>query len=78
MREETTITALPCTRHREPELYQLVLDFPSAQLIAPAWPIEAAVTAILQGRNGERACYALTHCGPKPDFHQRKSFVIQL
>ncbi|MCI5159685.1 MAG: hypothetical protein D3906_14910 [Candidatus Electrothrix sp. AUS1_2] len=78
MREETAITALPFTQCRQPELYQLALDFPLAQLITPDRPVDIAVSVILQGHSGERAFYALTHCGPQPDFHQRKSFVIQL
>ncbi len=34
MREETSLAALPCTVHRQPESYQLALDFPLAKLIA--------------------------------------------
>ena len=78
MQEETAIAALPLTQQRQAALYQLMLDFPLAQIIAPDQPIEVAVTAILQGQNGERAFYALTHCGHQPDFHLRESFLLQL
>ncbi|MCI5120375.1 MAG: hypothetical protein D3908_04110 [Candidatus Electrothrix sp. AUS4] len=78
MREEGSISALPCSQHRQPTSCQLALDFPLARLIAPDQSIEVAVSVILQGHNGERAFYALAHCGPQPDFHLRASFLIQL
>ncbi|XCN71902.1 MAG: DOMON-like domain-containing protein [Candidatus Electrothrix aestuarii] len=78
MQEEGSIIALPCNQQRQPTSYQLALDFPLARLIAPDQPIEVAVSVILQGHNGERAFYALTHCGPQPDFHLRESFLLRL
>ncbi|WP_339137926.1 MAG: DOMON-like domain-containing protein [Candidatus Electrothrix sp. GW3-4] len=81
MGEETAITALPLNQQRHPTQstsYRLTLDLPLERLIAPDQPIEVAVTAILQGQNGQQAFYALSHCGPQPDFHLRASFLLQL
>ncbi|MCI5142924.1 MAG: hypothetical protein D3909_14580, partial [Candidatus Electrothrix sp. ATG1] len=61
MREETAIATLPLTQQRQPTSYQLALDFPLAQFTAPDQPIAVAVALILQGHNGQRAFYALSH-----------------
>ena len=78
MREETSITALPFIQHRQPESYQLVLDFPLVQLLVSDQSIDVGVSVILQGHNGQRGFYALTHCDSQPDFHQRESFLMRL
>jgi hypothetical protein len=77
MEEEAVITALPFTQFRNANRYQLTLDFPLADIIAPDKPVELALSAVLE-INGQRAFYALTHCGPQPDFHNRESFLVQL
>ena len=81
MREETSITALSFIQQRLPKLFRLALDFPLRQLVAPAHSIEAievAVSVIIQGYNGQRAFYALAHCGSQPDFHRRESFLVRM
>ncbi|MCI5146759.1 MAG: hypothetical protein D3923_14845 [Candidatus Electrothrix sp. AR3] len=78
MQEEEALTALPFTVRQQAECYRLELDFPLAQLIASDQSIEVAVSVILQGHNGQRSFYALTHCGSQPDFHQRESFLVRL
>jgi hypothetical protein len=35
------------------------------------------VSAIIETTDGERHFYAIKHCGSKPDFHLRESFVLQ-
>jgi hypothetical protein len=35
-------------------------------------------TAVLQYKGGEIEYWALSHCGDKPDFHLRDSFIVQL
>jgi hypothetical protein len=78
MREETSVTVLPFTVRRQAEQYRLELDFPLAKLIAPEQSVDIAVSAVLSGRNNQQGFYALTHCGPRPDFHQRNSFLIRI
>lgn len=38
---------------------------------------DIAATAVLEHRNGERSYWALSHCGERPDFHLRDSFLLQ-
>ncbi|CAK8716505.1 Dihydroorotate oxidase B, electron transfer subunit [Candidatus Electrothrix laxa] len=78
MREESSITALSFSQHLQNKFYQLALDFPLAQLVASDQSIDVAVSVILQGHNGQRGFYALTHCDSQPDFHQRESFLVRL
>ncbi len=78
MQEELAVRVLPFKEQRQPESDRLALDFPLAKLIAPEQPVEAAVSAVLQGKNGQRCFYALSHCAFRPDFHQRESFLLHL
>lgn len=41
-------------------------------------PLEVGITAVIQAAAGDLSYWALTHCGPEPDFHRRESFSLQL
>ena len=41
-------------------------------------PLNIGVAAIIEIPDGQCHYYALCHCGSKPDFHLRESFVLQL
>ncbi len=77
MEEETAISVLPFTQSRSVNRYQLALDFPLPNVIAPNQPLDIAISAVLEIK-GQRSFYALTHCGPQPDFHARESFLLQV
>ena len=78
MREEQAVTALPCQIDQQPDFLTLEFVFPLARIIAPEQPVEAAASAVIQGRNGLTSFWALRHCGPQPDFHRRDSFCLSL
>jgi hypothetical protein len=41
-------------------------------------PLNLGIAAIIETTDGQRHYYALRHCGNKPDFHLRESFVLDL
>lgn len=47
-------------------------------LLPPAGPWQIGLTAVIESRDGSKSYWALTHCGPAPDFHLRSSFVLNL
>jgi hypothetical protein len=52
------------------------LELPEPWASAPS--LELAVSAVLEGVGGEKTYWALTHRGPRPDFHRRDAFVLPL
>ena len=40
--------------------------------------LEAGVSAVLEWAGGEKTYWAITHRGPRPDFHRRDAFVLDL
>jgi hypothetical protein len=78
--EEPAIQTLPFTVQRRPEVLTLTLtlDIDLAAIIAADQPLEAAVSTVLEPRNGPLSFWALTHPGPEPDFHNREGFLIKL
>jgi hypothetical protein len=55
--------------------FLLTLD--TAGLFTERASIDVGVSAVIEGPEGKQSFWALAHAGPKPDFHQRKSFVLQ-
>ncbi len=45
-------------------------------IVLPTEPLHAAVCAVVKHRVGALSYWALTHCGPRPDFHRRESFIL--
>jgi hypothetical protein len=78
MNEEAAFHALPFQAERRPESFLLQLEFALAKIISKEQPIDLAVSAVIQLRDGRSSCWALTHCGSMPDFHLRESFVLKL
>jgi hypothetical protein len=78
MREEAALAALQFRIRRQAESFRLELALPLNAVIPPTQPVELGVSAVLQSRSGQISCWALTHCGPKPDFHLKNSFILRL
>jgi hypothetical protein len=76
--------SLPTTRtpvieppqRSEMEFSQHVRFTPQAPLANK--PLAIGVAAIIETTDGQRHFYALRHCGDKPDFHLRESFVLKM
>ncbi len=78
MAEETRISALPARRLSQPGVLEISADIPIKKLLPANPPIQVGVSAVIQSENGEFSFWALTHPGPKPDFHNRDAFCIEL
>lgn len=55
--------------------YMMTLD--TVALFSSKATIDVGITAVLETRDGKQSFWALAHAGGKPDFHLRKSFVLQ-
>ncbi len=51
---------------------------PEPAALLSARHLSLSLTAVLASTDGARAYLALAHCGEKPDFHIRESFIITL
>jgi hypothetical protein len=76
MREETALAALTFRIVRRTESLRLELVLPLDAIIRPEQPLALGLSAVLRHRCGRSSYWALTHCGPKPDFHLRESFLL--
>jgi hypothetical protein len=78
MIEEPTVTTLPITLRIEPDAVSLSLTFDLDNLIPFRQTLDVAISAVLQTKAGKLSYWALTHPGPKADFHRRDSFTLCL
>lgn len=53
------------------------LSIDTSGLFTTRGSIDVGVSAVIEDRQGKQSFWALAHAGPKPDFHHRKSFVLQ-
>ncbi|MCE5243213.1 MAG: DOMON-like domain-containing protein [Syntrophobacteraceae bacterium] len=78
MREEETLESLPFRVARGPDALKLSLEVDLGGILRADWPVEAAVSAVIRGKDGSTTYWALTHHGPRADFHHRDGFILQL
>ena len=76
MREETALAALPFRIVRRTESLRLELLFSLDAIIPPEQTVALGISAVLRHRSGRSSYWALTHCGNRPDFHLRESFLL--
>ena len=62
--------------HRSPEALRLTLEVDLARIVPADRPLEVAIAAVIQAPDGRLTYWALTHPGPRPDFHRRDGFLI--
>jgi hypothetical protein len=55
--------------------FLLTLD--TSGLFSRKASIDLGLSAVIETRDGKQSFWALAHAGAKPDFHVRKSFVLQ-
>ena len=73
-----SIEALPITVEREERRLALEVRLDLAWISSPLEPLEVAICAVLEQRDGRLSHWALVHGGSGPDFHRRESFLIHL
>ncbi len=78
MREEPAFQSLPFSVHLGKKALQLFLTFNMDKIIPAQQVLNVAVSAVIKTIDGSITYWALSHPGPKPDFHRRDSFIIEL
>ena len=78
MRVESVFTALPFTVETQRHALTLALELDLGKIVPADLALEVAISAVLRHMDGSVSYWALTHRGPRPDFHRRDSFIIAL
>jgi len=78
MQEEPAFTSLPLRIGIHPEILRLSLNIDLGRILPSDHSLKVAVSAVIKFKNGEISYWALTHPGPRPDFHHRDSFILKL
>ncbi len=78
MREETAFASLPFSTSRTDDTFSLSLEIEPARFIKADRQILVGISAVIRAKDGGTSFWALTHCGSKPDFHDRGSFMVEL
>jgi hypothetical protein len=78
IQEEKAFTALPFRVRRHGDVLEVSLEVDLTLIVPPGRSLEAGVTAVVKLVNGEMTYRALAHPGPRPDFHRRDGFIVEL
>ncbi|MHC1729213.1 MAG: DOMON-like domain-containing protein [Syntrophobacteraceae bacterium] len=78
MQESPSFASLPFSVGRGQEYLSILMEVQLDGIIEIAQPMEAAISMVVKDRFGENSYWALTHLGPRADFHQRESFLVEL
>lgn len=78
MQQEKNIASLPIRITKSPHMFTLevVLDLDGLHLTGKA--LQAGISAVLLSESNNLSFWALTHPCRKPDFHDRKGFLLFL
>jgi hypothetical protein len=76
--EEPALTSLPFSVTAEENGIRLDLAVDLAAILPAARTLEVGLAAVIKLRDGALTYWALTHPGPRPDFHRRESFIAVL
>jgi hypothetical protein len=78
MQEDRLFTSLPFSVRNRGDSWRLSLELHVAEIVPAGQALEIACTAVIKLAGGELSYWALTHRGPRPDFHRRDSFILVL
>ncbi len=78
MREEPALASLPFGVRKKPEALEFYLELDTGKLLPAAEAIEVAVAAVIRTAKGDISHWALVHPGPRPDFHRRDGFKLDV
>lgn len=78
LQEEPAIQALPFQVQQESSSLILTLTLNLSPIIPTKQPLEVGVCAVIQSPHFPLTYWAVTHCAPQADFHQRDSFALQI
>ena len=78
MRVEPAYTSLPFAVRIGPDALELSMELDVGKIIPAGVTIEAGVAAVIGTIDGGKSHWALAHPGPRPDFHRRDGFALNL
>jgi hypothetical protein len=78
MREETGFESLPFLASRADGCFRLSLEIEPERIIEDERRLVVGVSAVIKGKDGGTSFWGLRHCGAKPDFHSRESFIVEM
>ncbi len=78
MREEPAFTSLPFAVRIGPDALELSMELDVGKIIPEGETIEAGVAAVVKTVKGGTNYWALIHPGPRPDFHRRNGFILDI
>ena len=76
--EEKAVSTLPFKVMFQPDSLRLALEYDLNIIIPSYQALAMAISAIIKTGPGKVALWALTHPGPKADFHHKDGFIIDL
>lgn len=78
LQEVLAIKTLAFNVEFDPSVVTLSLHFDLTPLVSPQQPLDLGICAVIQSAQFPLSYWALTHCGPQADFHQRNSFILSI
>jgi hypothetical protein len=78
MREEPSVTAVPFSLLNDQHSLQVYLELDLSPIIPPDCSLRVGISAVIKTKDGLLSYWALKHPGPRPDFHHRDGFSIDL
>lgn len=78
MREEPAFTSLPFSVGMEPGTLRVSLELDVEKILPAGKGMDAAVCAVIKTAKGRISHWALSHPGPRPDFHLRDGFRLEI
>lgn len=76
-REEPLFSSLPLTVRSERDSLELSIGLDVGKILRANETIDAGVAAVVKIVGGGTNHWALTHPGPRPDFHRRENFALE-
>jgi hypothetical protein len=78
MAEAAAFGLLPFSVHRQPDSLSVTLDVDIGRIVAADQSLAIGLAAVLQFKDQGLSYWALAHPGPRPDFHRREGFGVEL
>jgi hypothetical protein len=76
LRAENGFTDLPFSAKHSAHQFLLNIQIDLSPLAPFKQAIDMGITTVIKTKRGEMTYWALKHCGTKPDFHLRESFIL--
>ena len=78
MAEEQAFSRLPFSAQIGEDSLRLALEVDLAGMVPAGPALEVGLATVVKLRDGAITYWALSHPGPRPDFHRRDGFIVVL